>query len=114
MNPNTNELINEQLFNSLKKNSPELSEEFLEVPENLQPEAKTLLGNNKSVIVPDDNKPLAKWAKKMRRKQNKRKKTSEEFKVRREAIKFARKQSEDISLKNKKELGWYIPDKKRD
>lgn len=69
MNPNTNELVN------LEKMNQEMVDKmtkqgFRLVPKKYSKEATELLGSKKSVIVPDDNKPLSTWARKKRSKKS--------------------------------------------
>lgn len=68
MNTNTNELLNtaglsnDEMLKLIEAN-------FKPVPLELQQEAERFLGDRKSVVVPkNDKSPLAKWAKKERKK----------------------------------------------
>lgn len=72
MNCETNELINCANFNSeeMQKIPREL---FMEVPKKYNKEAVIFLGKNKSVIVPNNQSPLARWAERVRRNQQKNK-----------------------------------------
>jgi len=69
MNPNTNELIDAGKYDAgfLKEKG------FTPVPNKLQKFAEEELDGNDSVIVPNDNRPLAKWARKIRKNQQKAK-----------------------------------------
>ena len=62
MNPNTNELVDASKYDAdyLKEKG------FKPVPNRLQSFAEQELDGNDSVIVPDDNRPLAKWARRLR------------------------------------------------
>jgi hypothetical protein len=64
MNPNTNELIDAGKYDSgfLKEKG------YVPVPDRLQKFAEQELDGKESVIIPDNNSPLAKWAKKLRKK----------------------------------------------
>lgn len=63
MNPHSNELINEDRYKAL---SDDLRRDFKPVPNRLQRFAENELNGEESVIVPDDNSPLAKWARRLR------------------------------------------------
>ena len=64
MNPSTNELIDASKYDAgfLKEKG------YVPVPNRLQALADQTLAGEESVIVPDDNSQLAKWARKLRKK----------------------------------------------
>ena len=69
MNPQTNELIDLTNLQDVIKASILEHDGFIPLPKTLQSEAKQALDNKESVIIPDDNSRLAKWARKIRHNQ---------------------------------------------